>query len=81
MTTSLLPSAISIHKEGKSLVSLKETSYMGTSVCEHLNTEFNATILRSKTAVMTPAMNRASQENKKTLRKGSVVITGASSGL
>ncbi|KAI3961108.1 hypothetical protein MKX01_035694 [Papaver californicum] len=94
MTTSLLSSAISIHKEGKSLVSLKETSFMGTSVCEHLNTGFNSTILRSKkefnqrngriraqTAVMTPAMNRASQEKKKTLRKGSVVITGASSGL
>ncbi|XP_026448514.1 protochlorophyllide reductase-like isoform X1 [Papaver somniferum] len=94
MTTSLLSSAVSIHKEGKSLVSLKETSFMGTSVCEHLNTEFKPTILRSKrernqrngsiraqTAVMTPATNRASQEKKKTLRKGSVVITGASSGL
>ncbi|MCL7030556.1 hypothetical protein MKW94_020237 [Papaver nudicaule] len=94
MATSLLSSALSIHKEGKSLTQLKETSFIGTSVGEHLKTEFNSTVVRSKreysqrtrsvraqTAVMTPAVNRASQEKKKTLRKGCVVITGASSGL
>ncbi|KAI3928083.1 hypothetical protein MKW98_023684 [Papaver atlanticum] len=94
MATSLLSSAVSIHKEGKSLVQLKETTFLGISISEHLKTEFNPTIIRSKreysqrtrsiraqTAVMTPAVNRASHEKKKTLRKGSVVITGASSGL
>ncbi|MCL7030557.1 hypothetical protein MKW94_020238 [Papaver nudicaule] len=94
MATSLLPSAVSIHKEGKSLVSLKETSFMGISVSEHLSAEFSPTILRSKrefhqrtgsiraqTAVITPTIKSASQEKKKTLRKGCVVITGASSGL
>ena len=32
-------------------------------------------------ATTTPAVNRAASEGKKTLRKGSVVVTGASSGL
>lgn len=49
-----------------------------------LQREFNhrAGAVRAQTAATTtPAVNRAAPEGKKTLRKGSVVITGASSGL
>lgn len=37
--------------------------------------------IRAETAVTTPGVTRAAPEGKKTLRKGTVVITGASSGL
>lgn len=37
--------------------------------------------IRSQAVVTTPSVNRATGEGKKTLRKGSVIITGASSGL
>lgn len=37
--------------------------------------------IRAQTAATTPAITRATPEGKKTLRKGTVVITGASSGL
>lgn len=38
-------------------------------------------IIRAQTATTAPAMNQAAPEAKKTLRKGNVIITGASSGL
>ncbi|KAE8660916.1 Protochlorophyllide reductase [Hibiscus syriacus] len=38
-------------------------------------------LLESQTAVTTPAVDQAAPQGKKTLRKGNVVITGASSGL
>lgn len=47
-------------------------------------TEFQQQVgaVRAQTAATTtPAVNRAAPEGKKTLRKGSVVVTGASSGL
>lgn len=37
--------------------------------------------IRSQAVATTPSVNRATGEGKKTLRKGSVIITGASSGL
>lgn len=37
--------------------------------------------IRSQTATTTPAIDQATPEAKKTLRKGTVIITGASSGL
>jgi len=49
-----------------------------------LQREFNQRVgaVRAQTAATSaPAVNRAAPEGKKTLRKGSVVITGASSGL
>ncbi|CBI28775.3 hypothetical protein VitviT2T_017739 [Vitis vinifera] len=92
---SLLPSAVSIHKEGKSNASLKETGFFEVSVSDHLKAELSlglsknkelkrrklpVGVIRAQTAT-TPAISQASPEGKKTLRKGNVIITGASSGL
>ncbi|CAK9143321.1 unnamed protein product [Ilex paraguariensis] len=91
---SLLPSAFAIPKEGKTSAALKDSSLLGVSLSEHLKADFSASVLRSKrefsqrigpvraqAVVTTPAVNQAAPEGKKTLRKGCVVITGASSGL
>ncbi|GFP78791.1 protochlorophyllide reductase chloroplastic, partial [Phtheirospermum japonicum] len=37
--------------------------------------------IKAQTAATTPAINQSSSDGKKTLRKGNVIITGASSGL
>ncbi|KNA07454.1 hypothetical protein SOVF_171730 [Spinacia oleracea] len=95
---SLLPSALSIPKEGKSSASLKESSLFGLSLSDCVKADFSSSALRCKrecnatrptvrpiraqtTAVATPGVTRSSSEKKKTLRKGSVIVTGASSGL
>ncbi|EEF44466.1 protochlorophyllide reductase [Ricinus communis] len=95
---STLPSSISICKEGKSNVSLKEAGFFGVSVSlpNHLKAECNYSLVRSKelkkratptgtiraqTATTTPAIDEAAPVAKKTLRKGNVIVTGASSGL
>ncbi|XWS63395.1 hypothetical protein CRYUN_Cryun06bG0093200 [Craigia yunnanensis] len=93
---SLLPATISIHKEAKSNASLKETSLFGVSLSIHFKTELSsplalsqelrkkevpAGIIRAQTTATTPAVDQAAPEGKKTLRKGNVIITGASSGL
>ncbi|KAG6607867.1 Protochlorophyllide reductase, chloroplastic, partial [Cucurbita argyrosperma subsp. sororia] len=92
---SLVSPALSLPKEGKSTVCLKDSSFFGISVSDHLKSEFSSSALRCKrefnhhvgairaqtTATTTPAVNKAAPDGKKTLRKGSVVITGASSGL
>uniref|UniRef100_A0A1J3IDQ2 NADPH-protochlorophyllide oxidoreductase n=1 Tax=Noccaea caerulescens TaxID=107243 RepID=A0A1J3IDQ2_NOCCA len=94
---SLLPSTISIHKEGKFSASLKETTLTGLSVSNHARADKISTLLtvkdkrrqkprfstaiRAQTVTATPPANEASPEQKKTLRKGTAVITGASSGL
>ncbi|KAK6919541.1 Short-chain dehydrogenase/reductase SDR [Dillenia turbinata] len=94
-SASFLPSALSINKEGKSNVSYKETSLFGVSISHQLRAEFNPCQIRSKeerrntlavsvraqTATTAPGIELATPEGKKTLRKGNVVITGASSGL
>lgn len=38
-------------------------------------------VVRAQAVVTTPSINRATTDTKKTLRKGSVIVTGASSGL
>ncbi|KAL3509408.1 hypothetical protein ACH5RR_028809 [Cinchona calisaya] len=90
----LLPSALSIHKEGKSNVALKETTVFGVSVSNYVKADFIPSSKLSKNfkrrlalgpvraqTVSAPEINQASSEEKKTLRKGNVIITGASSGL
>ncbi|XP_010675628.2 protochlorophyllide reductase, chloroplastic [Beta vulgaris subsp. vulgaris] len=96
--TSLLPSAFSIPKEGKSNASLKDSSLFGVSLSDYVKADFTSSALRCKrecnatrstvgpiraqtSAVATPGVTRSTSEQKKTLRKGSVIVTGASSGL
>ncbi|KAK4420345.1 Protochlorophyllide reductase, chloroplastic [Sesamum alatum] len=91
----LIPSAYPIHKEGKSSACLKDSSLFGVSLSDHVKADFNSAALKSKRefgsrklpavrveAVATsPTFTPATVQGKKTLRKGSVIITGASSGL
>nr|CAD1836263.1 unnamed protein product [Ananas comosus var. bracteatus] len=79
-----LPSTLPVHKEG--------STFLGIPLSENARTEFKPSVSRStkseyilgvraQAAVTTPNISRATPEGKKTLRKGNVVITGASSGL
>ncbi|XP_059661534.1 protochlorophyllide reductase, chloroplastic-like [Cornus florida] len=93
----LLPSAFSVPKEGKTSSALKDSTLFGVSLSDHVKSDFSSSALRCKresnqrkvpiggirvqAVATTPAINVAAPEGKKTLRKGSVVITGASSGL
>lgn len=89
---SLVSSSLSIPKEAKSSV-LKETSLFGAALPYSLKAEFKPSFnkeftkklttgpIRAQTAATAPAINQASSDEKKTLRKGNVIITGASSGL
>ncbi|KAJ4873127.1 hypothetical protein Rs2_45218 [Raphanus sativus] len=94
--SSLLPSTVSIRKEGyKFNAYLKETTLTGFSFSNHLKAEKISnlltikrrqsprfsTVIRAQTVTATPPSNEASPEQKKTQRKGTAVITGASSGL
>ncbi|KAJ9182870.1 hypothetical protein P3X46_006817 [Hevea brasiliensis] len=92
---SLVSSGFVVPKEAKSNASFKDSSLFGVSLSDHLKADFSSSAPRSKResnqrvgavraqtmATASPAVNRAVPEGKKTLRKGSVVITGASSGL
>ncbi|KAK9688947.1 hypothetical protein RND81_09G024000 [Saponaria officinalis] len=97
-STSLLPSAFSIPKEGKSSVCLKDSSLFGVSLSDYVKADFSPSALRCKrechrlrqtvspiraqtAAVASPGVTRSMSDQKKTLRKGSVIVTGASSGL
>ncbi|XP_057451249.1 protochlorophyllide reductase, chloroplastic [Lotus japonicus] len=89
---SLVPASLSMLKEGKSL---KDSTLFGLSLSEPLKADFSSSALRCKrefkqkfgavraetAATASPAVNSSAPEAKKTLRKGCVVITGASSGL
>nr|KJB62751.1 hypothetical protein B456_009G433900 [Gossypium raimondii] len=91
----LVPSTFSVPKEGKSGASFKDSSLFGVSLSDHIKADFTSSALRCKrefnhrigavraqtTATATPAITRSTVDGKKTLRKGSVIITGASSGL
>lgn len=84
----LLPSTFSFSKEGKVGASLKDSSLFGKSLSDQIKSDISSSSLKIKKAVRaeaviatTPAINRATAEGKKTLRKGTVVVTGASSGL
>ncbi|KAJ9563253.1 hypothetical protein OSB04_008413 [Centaurea solstitialis] len=72
----------------------KDSGLFGVSLSDHRKVEFTSSPSRSKieftrrkafktqaVATTTPAVVRSTPEGKKTLRKGSVIITGASSGL
>ncbi|CAL0310142.1 unnamed protein product [Lupinus luteus] len=88
---SLIPTSFSILKEGKCCV--KDSSLFGLSLSDTLKADFTSSALRCKfqqkigavraetAATASPAVNKSAPEGKKTLRKGTVVITGASSGL
>ncbi|XP_024994330.1 protochlorophyllide reductase isoform X2 [Cynara cardunculus var. scolymus] len=92
---SLLPSAISVHKEGKLNSSLKEGSFNGAFLSKNVKSDFSSLLIgtkelrrkslmgpiRAQTATMAPSVIEAAEDGKKTLRKGNVIITGASSGL
>ncbi|KAJ9671699.1 hypothetical protein PVL29_025421 [Vitis rotundifolia] len=78
--------------QGKASASFKESGLFGVSLSDYVKADFSSSALRNKrkpsvgairaqTAATTPAITRATPEGKKTLRKGTVVITGASSGL
>ncbi|KAL8506587.1 hypothetical protein ACS0TY_017475 [Phlomoides rotata] len=89
---SLVSSTLSIPKENKG-ISVKESSLFGAafpasfkpdfSPCfnQELRKKLSIRPIKAQTAATTPAINQASSDGKKTLRKGSVIITGASSGL
>ncbi|CAL9772613.1 unnamed protein product [Musa acuminata subsp. burmannicoides] len=95
LQASFLPSALSARKEGKVACTVKESAFLGSSILEHHKSQFNAPVLRTKresnhsvgvvkaqtTAVAAPGLNQSAVHGKKVLRKGVVVITGASSGL
>ncbi|KAL1567690.1 Mitochondrial porin [Salvia divinorum] len=88
----LFPSTRCISKENKG-IAIKETSLFGSALPAGIKAEFSPSFykelrkkvsngaIRAQTAATAPAVNLASSEGKKTLRKGCVIITGASSGL
>ncbi|EAY79070.1 hypothetical protein OsI_34179 [Oryza sativa Indica Group] len=90
-TTSFLPSALSARKEG----AVKDSAFLGVRLGDGLKLETSALGLRTKrvstssvairaqasAAVSSPTATPASPSGKQTLRKGTAVITGASSGL
>ncbi|XP_012850598.1 PREDICTED: LOW QUALITY PROTEIN: protochlorophyllide reductase [Erythranthe guttata] len=84
----LLPSAFSTHKEGKSSASLKDSCFFGVSlISDHVKAdkrEFSSRkspVLRVQAVATAPTATPAASQGKKTIRKGTVIITGASSGL
>uniref|UniRef100_A0A0E0EZG4 NADPH-protochlorophyllide oxidoreductase n=1 Tax=Oryza meridionalis TaxID=40149 RepID=A0A0E0EZG4_9ORYZ len=90
-TTSFLPSALSARKEG----AVKDSAFLGVRLGDGLKLETSALGLRIKrvstssvairaqasAAVSSPTVTPASPSGKQTLRKGTAIITGASSGL
>ncbi|KAJ0263194.1 hypothetical protein HA466_0035910 [Hirschfeldia incana] len=91
---SLVSSAFSVRKDGKlnaSSSSFKNSSLFGASITEHVSSSLrfkrehslrNVLAVRAQTAATSsPSVTKYSFDGKKTLRKGNVVITGASSGL
>ncbi|KAL5581806.1 hypothetical protein UlMin_014248 [Ulmus minor] len=90
---SLLPHAVTVHKEGKLNASFKDMGFFGVSMPDtHLKAECKSSLgfrrrelavrtIRAQTATAGSAIKQDTPEEKKTLRKGNVIITGASSGL
>ncbi|WCJ32157.1 Protochlorophyllide reductase chloroplastic [Euphorbia peplus] len=93
---SLVSSAFGLPKDGKaSSTSFKDSTLFGVSFTDHLKSDFTSSDFRSKrqpnqrvgavraqtAATASPTVIRSTPEGKKTLRKGSVIVTGASSGL
>lgn len=91
-TTSILPSAFCIHKEGRTNACLKDTTLFGVALPHNLRTDsWNSLAWKKEKSVVVgpiraqtvaaPGTTQSAPGEKKTLRKGNVVITGASSGL
>ncbi|KAI3675399.1 hypothetical protein L1987_84989 [Smallanthus sonchifolius] len=83
-----------VNLPGKTTATLKDSTLFGVSLSDHLKVDFSSSASKKqeftrrkvfKTQAIattdTPAVTRAAPEPKKTLRKGTVIITGASSGL
>ncbi|GLT69367.1 hypothetical protein SLA2020_415240 [Shorea laevis] len=91
----LVPSALSVPKEGKSCSSVKESAFFGVSLSNNPKADFSSSALRCKrklkqrsgavraetVVTSAPGISQSPVDGKKTLRKGTAVITGASSGL
>ncbi|KAL3631567.1 Mitochondrial porin [Castilleja foliolosa] len=92
MALQAVPTTLFVAKEKKG-VAVKDSSFFGAALPINLKAEIsfcfkkesrkNVTFapIKAQTAATTPAINQSSSDGKKTLRKGSVIITGASSGL
>ncbi|KAJ0251484.1 Protochlorophyllide reductase B [Hirschfeldia incana] len=90
---SLVSSAFSVRKDGKVIASsssFKDSSLFGASITEHGSSSLrfkrehnvrNVAIRAQTAATSSPSITKSSVDGKKTLRKGNVVVTGASSGL
>ncbi|XP_076896283.1 protochlorophyllide reductase, chloroplastic-like [Bidens hawaiensis] len=84
-----------LNLSGKSTVNLKESTLLGVSVSDHhfglsvsrskvlRHHEARRKVFTTQAVATTsaPPVPRAAPEGKKTLRKGTAIITGASSGL
>ncbi|KAI7733366.1 hypothetical protein M8C21_018618 [Ambrosia artemisiifolia] len=92
----LQATSFSVHNlVGKTTGSLKDSTLLGVSLSDHRKVDFSSLASKSKmefkrtklfktqavVTTSTPPVTRAAPEGKKTLRKGTVIITGASSGL
>ncbi|KAG6385462.1 hypothetical protein SASPL_154297 [Salvia splendens] len=88
-SAALLPCAFSIHKEGKSG---KDSCFFGVPLCDHIKADSSLklklgsrkqSVTRAEAVATTaaPTFAPATAQGKKTLRKGTVIMTGASSGL
>ncbi|KAF3444162.1 hypothetical protein FNV43_RR13852 [Rhamnella rubrinervis] len=91
-SASLLHPSLTLHKEGKSNASFMDMGFFGIQVPDHLKAECKSSLnvrrrdlpvgsIRAQTATTSPAIDQSAPEGKRTLRKGNVIITGASSGL
>lgn len=80
--------------KGKISGGVKDSAFFGVPLSDYARSDFNCSVLRSSKrvnvsvgvraqtlATASPEVTVATPERKKTLRKGNVVITGASSGL
>ncbi|PKI54616.1 hypothetical protein CRG98_024967, partial [Punica granatum] len=78
-----LPSALSVHKEGKASVSFRESiHFVSTATAKDCRKrDLSVGTIRAQTATAAPSVDEATSQQKKTLRKGTVIVTGASSGL
>ncbi|WOL07388.1 protochlorophyllide reductase [Canna indica] len=94
LQASFLPSAAlsKAHREGKANGGAKDSAFFGLSFSDHKKSDISASVfvkrpnaslgaVRAQAAVTTPAIKQAAADGKKTLRKGNVIVTGASSGL
>lgn len=88
--TALLPTAFNISKEGnKTRAAFKDSGLFGMPLTDPLKTKFTfplkikqrRLVVSVQAVATTPSLTTATIGGKKTLRKGCVVVTGASSGL